>query len=439
MSRFESLSRRWGGAVCALGALALLSPLAAMAKSNTPVGFGYQVTGGGNNATVYEVSTAEQLEKALCDPNKLSTDKRVCKDTTPKIIKITGIIDYNAPELRQMKTEGGCYYSDEKVCTAKGVPAAKWDRLVATTASYNGHCEGHTGVSVTYNLLGLKPLAVGSNTTLMGVGKNSGIKGRGLIIRSAKNVIVRNLSITDINERVVFAGDGISIEDSDGVWIAQNRFTRIGRQWLATHLGKTTHITISNNDFDGTSDTGQNCDGDHYYGLLLDGANESITMIGNWFHNFRGRTPKIFPPKADGALPIVHLVNNYFQSGSWHALDAHQPARVLVEGNYFDNVDTPIIKRAKASDTGYLFAPLVTVKEQCQGLLGRVCTANVIKGANPKPSTLPVNEACTFDMTVLDIMNKTVAASGGGDVKPYPAKNVPRRVMAEAGPQDWVR
>ncbi len=444
MKRSARFSRCSGSATVragTLGILAVLTPLAAMAKSDTPVGFGYQTTGGKGGA-IYEVTSAAQLEKALCDPAKLSKDGRVCYDTTSKIIKIKGIIDYNAPGLRKMAKSAGCYYSDEKVCTAKGVDPRKWDRLIADKNSYNGHCSGHTGIDgIEYNALGLQPLAIGSNTTVMGVGKDSGIKGRGFAIRLASNVIIRNLSITDINESIVFAGDGIEVQDADKVWIDQNRLTRIGRQWITVGWGKSTNITISNNDFDGTSKQGQYCDGTHYYGLIISARNQSVTLLGNWFHHFRGRSPDIAPPDDSGQVPVVHMVNNYFQHGTWHGLAASKPARVLVEGNYYENVDTPIIRRGSgdaAKKAGYVFAPLATVKAQCLGQIGRVCTANLVVGENARSSSLPKAQAFTQDMTVLDVMKKT-AIGGTANVTPYPAKNVPRRVTVEAGPQDWVR
>lgn len=438
------LSRRLGGAVCvsALSALALVAPLTAAAKSDVPQGFGYTVTGGkgAQPHRIFLVDTAEKLEKALC--SKLSSDKRVCYDTEPRIVKIKGVIDYNAKGLAEMATGSGCYYSDEKVCIAKGVPPAKWDRLLADKNSYNGHCSGHSAVSAfTYNALGLKPLAIGSNTTLMGVGKSSGIKGRGLAVRQASNVIIRNLSLTDINENIVFAGDGVTLEDADRVWVDQNRFARIGRQWMTLGWAKTTNITLSNNDFDGTSEAGQYCDGTHYYGLIISGQNQNVTLVGNWFRHFRGRSPDIAPPDKPGQIPVVHMVNNYFQHGTWHGLAATKPSRVLVEGNYYQDVQVPIIKpanSAQAKNSGYVFAPLKTVKAQCESMLKRVCTANLVVGANAKPSSLPVDKAFTLDLTVLDIMKKAVAG-GGANIKPYPAKNVPRRVMAEAGPQDWIQ
>lgn len=444
MSRYDALSRCWSGVIGigTLSALALMSPLALAAKSDVPPGFGYQTTGG-KGAKPIEVSTAADLEKALCDPKKLSGDGRVCYDTTPKIIKIKGIIDYNAKGLAKMANGVGCYYSDEKVCTAKGVSPSKWSRLLSDNKSYRGHCSGHTNAgTITYNSWGLNSLAIGSNTTVMGVGKNSGIKGRGFAVRLASNVVIRNLSITDINENIVFAGDGIEVQDADKVWIDQNRFARIGRQWITVGWGKTTNVTISNNDFDGTSNMGQYCDGTHYFGLIISARNQNVSLVGNWFRHFRGRSPDIAPPEAAGQAPIVHMLNNYFQHGTWHGLAAAKPARVLVEGNYYENVDTPIIRYGSgdaAKNAGYVFAPLATVTSQCQGQLGRVCTANLVFGENPRPSSLPKAQAFTQDLTVLDAMKKAVAASRGGNLKPFPAKNVPRRVMAEAGPQDWLR
>ncbi|WP_084338838.1 right-handed parallel beta-helix repeat-containing protein [Pseudomonas indica] len=442
MKENETLPQRWGKAAICVGAfagMAMLSPLAVAAKA--PLGFGQGVTGG-EGGVVIEVSTAAELESALCDPKKLSGDKRVCSDSSPRIIKIKGVIDYNAADLQEMKTSAGCYYADEEVCIAKGVPAKEWDVLVADNSSYSGHCKSHTGVdNITYNNLGLKPLAIGSNTTVMGVGKNSGIKGRGFAVRNASNIIIRNLSITDINERIVFVGDGILLENADKVWIDQNRFSHVGRQFITLGYAKTTNVTISDNDFDGTSKQGKSCNGAHAYELYVAGQNQSVTIVGNWFRNFRSRAPIVMPPDGDGPAPVVHMANNYFEHGTWHGLDAYKPARVLVEGNYYEDVQTPILRYpdsdSKGQNAGYVFAPLATEKQLCKSKLKRECTANLVFNANPKPYSLPVERAFTLDANVLDAMK--VAAGGKSVFKAYPAKNVPRRVKAEAGPQDWLR
>ena len=64
---------------------------------------------------------------------------------------------------------------------------------------------------VTYDNAGLKPLKVGSNKTLIGLGDKAGIQGAGLFIGDgAHNVIVRNLTLSDINPRVVWGGDALT-------------------------------------------------------------------------------------------------------------------------------------------------------------------------------------------------------------------------------------
>jgi pectate lyase len=61
---------------------------------------------------------------------------------------------------------------------------------------------------------------VGSNKSLIGVGKGAWITGAGLTIINVSNVVVRNFGI-----RAIAGNDGITIQNSTRVWIDHNEFT----------------------------------------------------------------------------------------------------------------------------------------------------------------------------------------------------------------------
>jgi pectate lyase len=146
----------------------------------------------------------------------------------------------------------------------------------------------------------------------VGLGNAAGLKGKGLYIgSSASNIIIRNLSFTDINEGIVWAGDAITIDNASKIWIDHNYFARIGRQMIVTGWGTATATTISNNFFDGQSEYGHDCDDRHYWVLLLNGDKQEITLFGNRFHRTSGRVPETGMPEG-GTGGIIHIVNNLY-------------------------------------------------------------------------------------------------------------------------------
>jgi pectin lyase len=50
-------------------------------------------------------------------------------------------------------------------------------------------------ITVKYDPAGLKPIAVGSNKSLVGVGANAALRGRGLRVSGSTNVIIQNVKV----------------------------------------------------------------------------------------------------------------------------------------------------------------------------------------------------------------------------------------------------
>lgn len=369
-------------------------------------GFAKGVTGGKGGETV-RVTTADQLKYELCR----TSAGGLCTDTTSRIIEIASTIDLTDSE--GSGSAKGCYATS--VCTA---PLKS-----EVTLMFKGdtHCDGKTLVETSYKVAAMRGMKVGSNKTIVGVGSTGAIKGKGFLLQDAmSNIIIRNLSITDIAEGLVFGGDAITIADASRVWIDHNRFARIGRHFIVTgtgdHTGPADNLTISWNEFDGNSDYSATCNGKHYWNLLFYGKG-SVTFANNWLHDFSGRAPQI------NGDTLVHVANNYFEDGSWYALNAKGAnTRVLVEGNYFDKVSVPVMK----SDAGAIYALLKqtpAAKASCNAALGRACVVNV---ADPVP---------TIDNFTQDdvVLTAAQAAASGRIVSPYAAKKVPATVKAGAG------
>lgn len=126
------------------------------------------------------------------------------------------------------------------------------------------------------------------------MGSKGVIKGKGLrVVSGAKNVIIQNIAVTDINPKYVWGGDAITVDDSDLVWIDHVTTARIGRQHIVLGTNADNRVTISYSLIDGRSDYSATCNGHHYWGVYLDGNNDMVTLKGNYFYNLSGRMPKV--------------------------------------------------------------------------------------------------------------------------------------------------
>lgn len=348
-------------------------------------GFGASVTGGAGGEVV-RVKTADALKAALCK----TTSQGLCSDVTPRVIEMDSVIDFTGERSATVK---GCYASD--ICAAPN----KTEVTLLINAE-DTHCKGKDTFDVKYDKAGLSALLVGSNKTLVGIGAGAGLKGKGLMIQGVQNVIVRNLSFTDINQGLVFGGDAITVPNASRVWIDHNYFTRLGRQAIVTgtgdHTGQVADVTISWNEFDGRNEYSAKCNGKHYWNLLLYG-NGNVTLANNWLHDFSGRGPLI-----GHANSFFQVVDNYFENSSigGHALETLTGSiRVLAEGNTFDQVSRPIIR---SNNPGYVFAltsQTPAAVALCESAIGRSCAVNTV-------DAMPSVNNFTTDSTVLDAASK---------------------------------
>lgn len=356
-------------------------------NTDVPLGFGAGTTGGaGPNHEEVTVTNPADLAAALCS----KYTGGFCSDETPRIIRISGVLDFRGRE--GSATKEGCldtHIIDPKVRLHCKSPGGQQEVIL----NDHGACNDPKAFppikkfKITYDAAGPKPLKVGSNKTVIGVGVGSGLKGKGLEVQKASNVIIRNLSITDVNDGVVWGGDAITLDDARNVWIADNYTARIGRQHVVTGISEepVENVTISGNYFDGTDDYAYYCDGRHYYAVLLGAKDQTTTVVGNRFHSTSGRSPQV--GQRGG---IIHLVNNYYDNNSGAGgLAGSDNLSVLVEGNYFGRGDNyhPISDRTpnKTNERSHEnFAPIAgnsaVANNWCGSVLKRNCTANVDMG-----------------------------------------------------------
>jgi pectate lyase len=178
-------------------------------------------------------------------------------------------------------------------------------------------------------------VTVASDKTIIGLGTNATLEGN-LIISGVSNVVVRNLFIT--NPTLSGEGDGITIRNSSHhVWVDHCTFYDCRDGELDVTFGSD-FVTVSWCKFYYTFNSGHNF-------VNLIGGDDShtgdmgklhVTFHHNWWSALCvERMPRV-------RYGRVHSYNNYFNApGNNYCVRASLESEVLIEGNYFENVDTP--------------------------------------------------------------------------------------------------
>ncbi|KAK5107542.1 hypothetical protein LTR62_001030 [Meristemomyces frigidus] len=343
---------------------ALAANAAALAVSGTAEGFAKGVTGGGSASPVYPTTNA-QLVSYL-------------GDSTPRVIILQKTFDFTG-------SEG----------TDSGTGCAPWGTASTCQLAIDqqGWCENYESsapkASVSYDKAAILGITVASKKTILGQGSSGVIKGKGLrIVSGASNIIIQNIHITDLNPHYVWGGDAITVDGADMVWIdhvkvqlndndpkfiaqlTKSQTSLIGRQHIVLGNSASNRVSITNNEIDGSSTWSATCDGHHYWALYFTGANDLVTLKGNYIHHTSGRSPKV----GGAGNTLLHAVNNYFYANSGHAFEVGAGGSVVAEGNVFQNVVNPI---DAGTTGGQIFtAPSTSANAVCSASLGRACQVN---------------------------------------------------------------
>ncbi|KAM0326753.1 hypothetical protein ACHAQA_006626 [Verticillium albo-atrum] len=180
-------------------------------------------------------------------------------------------------------------------------------------------------------------LRVQSNTSVLGLGANSGLTGGGLRMYNVDNVILRNLRLS-LAPR---GGDLVEIETSTNVW--------------ADHLDLSNEGIVGNKDFyDGLLDIKRASDWitvswvkfhDHWKGSLIghSGSNSNqdsgtmhVTYHHNSFINVNSRLPSI-------RFGTGHIYSSCYIDNPTSGVNSRENAQVLVESTYFENTRRAIV------------------------------------------------------------------------------------------------
>lgn len=185
--------------------------------------------------------------------------------------------------------------------------------------------------------ISVNELDVGSNKTIIGVGGDATING-GINISDESNVILQNLNINGRNSTA--DGDGIHVQRSHHIWIDHVNIWDASDGNLDIN-DYSNWITVSWSIFSYSSNPP---DVNHRYSNLI-GSGDGVTtdrgrLKVTWHHNWwSDRVHERMPRVRFGQ---VHVFNNYYtSSGNNYCIRAGVEANILVENNYFENVDTP--------------------------------------------------------------------------------------------------
>ncbi|PTM57782.1 pectate lyase family protein [Desmospora activa] len=228
------------------------------------------------------------------------------------------------------------------------------------------------------------------DVSIIGVGTNGELNGIGIKIWRASNIIVRNLTIHHVNQG---DKDAIGIEgDVRNVWVDHNdlynEYQGVDKDYydgLFDVKGDSRNITFSWNrvhDSWKTMLVGSS-DGDNH--------DRNITYHHNWFENLNSRVPSYRFGKA-------HLFNNYFNNIESSAINARMGAELLIENNYFENVNDPISSQY-SDEVGYW---------NLSGNIYQNCT-----GSQPTSSTTNYTVPYAYELDATEDVKSIVMRNAG--------------------------
>ncbi|KAL3674324.1 hypothetical protein V7S43_000279 [Phytophthora oleae] len=377
-----------------IAAFVLAIQYTAAINTGTAPGLASGATGGGDTDPVYP-TTIDELTSYLSD------------DET-RVIILQQEFDYRGSE--GSTTEDGCRPLSNQECIAKNNGCKGQDVILQSGGmSGTGGCTDGISVEVTYDNAGANPLEVQGNKTIRGVDTSGVIIGKGLWILGS-NVIVQNIHITNLNPHLIWGGDAIYIQGTDGgetalenVWFDHVKISSIGRQMIATNTASAKSMTISNCDFDGYTEYSASCDNRHYWTMLFYGTETQVSLVNNYIHQTSGRSPKV------GGNTILHAANNYFYNNSGHNFDPIDESYTVAEGNYMDTCTEPILLDDGA--TGAIMVPSSDTQSYCESALGRDCIVNTVVDSDAELTGQNEESAVTVAATVAKVYEPSAAAT----------------------------
>lgn len=309
---------RWIGPAAGSGSSAVLRRVIRL----VPEGFGQAATGGGTTEPIL-ASTWEELEALAGEA-----------DTPTTILLPEGPSDFRrkGDEISERDVCPG-------VCTED--PSKPQNAVLVS---------GETCAATPIPMpLEERTLKLGSNKTIVGLGRGAQLRGVSVSLGKTRNVVLRNLAIYDVNRTLIEAGDALGISGASDVWV-----DHVTTKWISdgfTDIREGSEaITLSWIHYDGVSPDA--CRGKHPRVSQISDA--SVTVHHCFYDHPDSHTPLVDHPQAR-----VHAFNNLVRDSDGYAVGAACGAQVLLEGVTFKTVGPPTAKRACSDDTslGLISAP----------------------------------------------------------------------------------
>jgi len=175
------------------------------------------------------------------------------------------------------------------------------------------------------------------DTSILGVGANSGLKNGGFQVRKVSNVIIRNLKLQVAPE----GKDLIDIDESTKIWVDHCDFASVGMigdkdtyDGLLDAKHGSDFLTFSWNKFH-----------DHWKGSLVGHSDNNaaedtgklhVTYHHNLFENVNSRLPSV-------RFGTAHVYSSCYNNGPTSGINSRMGAVVFVEENSFTNTQLSIV------------------------------------------------------------------------------------------------
>lgn len=296
---------------------------------------------------VHVVRTRAELLAALGGP----------ADNTPKIIYVKGAIDADTDDSGKPLT------CDDYAVNGYSPPAylAAYDPAVWGRTSVPSGPQEEARKASYAKMAEHVTITIGSNVTLIGVGRDAALKSFGLRVSNADNVIVRNLTITDTSDCFPqwdptdgaegnwnASFDNVEVSASTHVWLDHNTLNDgdnpdsgqplyFGRPYqvhdgLLDVVRAADYVTLSWNHLSGHDKVTLigNTDSPARYG---EEGKLRVTLHHNYFDALGQRTPRV-------RFGQVHVYNNYYKGGEGYgySIGVGFGSKVYAESNAFDGI-----------------------------------------------------------------------------------------------------
>ena len=329
--------------------------------------FGAGTSGGSLAADdhVYTVTTRREFIAALNDGVPASTSP-ANPSNVPKIIRVEGTIDFNVDDNNQPLACESYFRPDPTTGALFSYEAfaAAFDPNTWGRVNPSGPQERARVASAAAQQARVR-IRPGSNTTIVGVGKDATLKGIWMDIRgtanvpnSRTNIIVRNLSFVDTYDcfpqwaptdgaqgswNALY--DSISLRDSNNVWVDHNRFEDVATadDSLPAKFGVLFQVHDGLLDITNASDlvtVSWNVFRDHDKVMLIGSSDNApadvgklrVTLHHNLFDDLGQRGPRV-------RFGQVHIYNNYYKicstPGYAYSLGVGIQSQIYAEENFF--------------------------------------------------------------------------------------------------------